>query len=60
MSEHEKNESGSQDAELRDLEPQKSAEQADGSEAEVKGGRKAGGAQQDYLKVTMSDVIISS
>ncbi len=25
----------------------------------VRGGRKAGGDQQDYLKVTMSDVLIS-
>jgi type VI protein secretion system component Hcp len=54
-------------------EAKKSQEQADDrvedldvekSEAEeVKGGlttRKAGGKQEDYLKVTMSDVLISS
>ena len=45
--------------ELRDLEPKKADDQADGSDAEVKGGRKAGGSQQEYLKVTMSDVLIS-
>jgi hypothetical protein len=34
-------------------------EPAEGDEG-VKGGRKAGGVQEDYLKVTMNDIIISS
>ena len=46
--------------ELRDLEPRPVADQADGADADVKGGRKAGGEQQEYLKVTMSDVMVSS
>ena len=58
MSERDTNESGSQDAELRDLEP-RNAEQADGSDAEVKGGRKAGGEQQEYIKITMEDLLVS-
>ena len=45
--------------ELRDLEPRPATDQADGSDTDVKGGRKAGGGQQDYLNVTMKDALIS-
>ena len=45
--------------ELRDLAPREAADQADGSDAEVKGGRKAGGGQQDYLIVKMDNPIIT-
>jgi len=47
---------------LGDLEPQ-TIEQKEGGEAEadsVRGGRKAGKDQHEYLIVTMEDVLISS
>ena len=51
MSEKQKSEQA--DDQIEDLDVKKSDAE------EVKGGRKAGKDQQEYLKVTMSDVIIS-
>jgi hypothetical protein len=46
---------------IRDLEPQAPEHPADATTDadDVRGGRKAGGGQQDYLKVTMTDVLIT-
>ena len=49
------------EATVEDLQPQAPDASATAEEAEaVRGGRKAGAEQQEYLKVTMSDVLISS
>jgi hypothetical protein len=53
-------ESVPQSDEIRDLEPKQADGHSDAPDDDVKGGRKAGGGQQDYLTVTMSDVLISS
>ena len=52
MSEEQKSQQA--DDQVEDLDVEKSEAE------EVKGGRKAGGKQQEYYKVTMSDIIISS
>ena len=52
MSEEQKSQKA--DDQVEDLDVEKSEAE------EVKGGRKAGKEQQEYYKVTMSDVIISS
>lgn len=58
MTDFENKDAGSHEPELRDLEAKKD-EQAESADEQVKGGRKAGGGQQDYLIVKMNDVIIS-
>ena len=59
MTDFEKKDAGSHEPELRDLEARKDEQVAESADEQVKGGRKAGGGQQDYLIVKMSDVIIS-
>lgn len=59
MTDFEKQDAGAHEPELRDLE-EKRNEHAESADEQVRGGRKAGGGQQDYLIVKMSDVIISS
>ena len=61
MTDFERKDDGSHEPELRDLEAKKDeqAGHAESADEQVKGGRKAGGGQQDYLIVKMNDAIIS-